>query len=90
MDKQRESCIGREISAPVHDELLRTWVEISFSKWGRVDGVKQLAQLGDAHLDDPAFRRDQVSSGWRLCLHGRGLDEGFLLRVPGQDRIAPS
>ena len=29
MDKQRELCVGREVSAPVHDELLGTRVEIA-------------------------------------------------------------
>ena len=77
MNKQRQSCIGREISAPLHDELLGAWIEISFSKWRRVDGVEQLPQLGDAHLDHLAFPRDGVSSGARLCVHVRGRDQGL-------------
>jgi len=41
-----------------HDEFLGARVEITFSKWERIDGVEGLAQLGDAYLDHPAVPRD--------------------------------
>ena len=48
MNNQRELCIRWEVSAPVHDELLGTWVEIALPKWRWIDAVEELAQLGDA------------------------------------------
>jgi len=64
MNKQREAYIGWKVPAPVDDELLGTRVEISLPKWGWIDGVEELAQLGDADLDHSGFRRDRVPSGW--------------------------
>ena len=89
MDKQREGRIRWEIPAPVQDEFLGAWVEISFSKWRWIDGVEELAQLGDTHLDHAALPRDQVSSRGRFRVRKRRQKEASPLRIPGQDRIHP-
>ena len=90
MDQQREWRIGREISAPVHDELLSAWIEVSFSKWRRVDGVEELPQLGDAHIDDLAFPRDGISSGGRSAFMSVVETKASLLRVPRAGPCGPS
>jgi hypothetical protein len=53
--------IGWQILAPTHDEVFRSRVQIALAEGGRIDGVEQLSQLGNAHLDDFAFLGDRIT-----------------------------
>src|SRR4051812_20851037 len=61
MDQQREVRIVRVILAPTDDELFGFWVKVLFAEWRRVDGVEQLLQLSDVHLDHRTLGGDGVA-----------------------------
>ena len=45
----------RHVLGPAHNELLSLRIEISVTKWRRVDGVEQLLQFRDMYFDDRAL-----------------------------------
>jgi hypothetical protein len=57
MDDEGERGIARQLPPPLDDELLRVRVEVPLAEGRGIDGIEELLQLRDVHLDRAAVRR---------------------------------
>jgi hypothetical protein len=63
MHQETERGVVSQVFAPTNDELLRAGVEVALVERRRVDGVEQLPQLRDVHLDDATISGEDIPGG---------------------------